>query len=200
MWLGLMCSELDCWPEDLAKESDSDRCVKEADVQQLSSTKADLDARTALDCWLETKAVSKTEGGVHQNSLQGHVCMAKRQSSPCEGSNCCSNWLEGWGIAQLRDWKDKDPDISSVKSWLRQYEERPAWEVVASESAMSKAYWTQWHTLVIDNGVVYRLHKPHKHGDLSPVRQLVAPGKLRQDILHHLHPQSCRAFRYYQDH
>ncbi len=112
------------------------------------------------------------------------MCMAKEtKSSPSEGSNYCSNWLEGWSIAQLRDWQDKDPDISSVKSWLRQYEE----EVVASESAMSKAYWAQWHTLVIDNDVIYRLHKPHKHGDLPPVRQLVAPGKLKQEILHHLH-------------
>ena len=32
---------MDCWPEEVAKESDSDRCVKEAGVQQLSATNAD---------------------------------------------------------------------------------------------------------------------------------------------------------------
>ena len=69
--------------------------------------------------------------------------------------------------------------------WKEEGETRPPWQVVAPHSESTKAYWSQWESLLLEDGVLYRLWETPA-GERS-IKQLVAPKEIRAELLRQLH-------------
>ncbi len=91
----------------------------------------------------------------------------------------------GWEPREVRLSQANDGDIRPIVEWLEKSRDRPRWEEVAPCSEATKAYWAQWQSLELHDGVLYRLWETPA-GDAS-VKQLVVPKTLRPDVLHQLH-------------
>ena len=85
----------------------------------------------------------------------------------------------------LRQAQEQDEDIRPVILWLERSATRPRWEDVAPQSEITKAYWAQWNSLKLLDGVLYRLWE-NASGD-KITKQLVIPKNLRSSVLHLLH-------------
>ena len=87
--------------------------------------------------------------------------------------------LEEFKIAQ-----QQDPDIAPIVKCFESDNIQPQWSEIASQSPATKAYWAQWNSLRLKDGILYRLW-------VSPTEdhrmQLVVPRKYREDILRLLH-------------
>ena len=69
--------------------------------------------------------------------------------------------------------------------WLERSTVRPKWEDVAPSCDCTKAYWAQWDSLQLINGVLHRLWETPS-GDAT-LKQLVIPVSLRERVLQELH-------------
>ena len=86
---------------------------------------------------------------------------------------------------QLRQAQMSDDILCTVIGWLERSTIRPKWEEVAPSSDYTKAYWAQWDSLQLINGVLHRLWETPS-GDAT-LRQLVIPVSLRERVLQELH-------------
>ena len=93
--------------------------------------------------------------------------------------------LGSWTLAELQQAQKEDKNIQPVVEWLEKSDTRPSWEDVAPQSVTVKAYWAQWDSLKLYNGVLYRLVE-NAIGD-KVTKQLVVPESLRPSVLHYLH-------------
>ena len=111
------------------------------------------------------------------------VDLANSNSTIQPGSEHCS------AGESLADKQLKDPDIGPLLAWrLRQVNPPPISELVA-ESAATKELWSQWHSLVLKNGVLYRRHE-YKNG--QPVAmQLIVPSSMKNDFIKQVHGGMC---------
>ena len=66
------------------------------------------------------------------------------------------------------------------------FNSKPEWKAISRESAEVKSLCHQWDSLQVEHGLLYRQWVPEQSPSLS-VNQLVAPRKLQQAILDHLH-------------
>jgi len=62
----------------------------------------------------------------------------------------------------------------------------PDWNTVRSQSPTLKAYWHQWESLKLADGILYRQLEPAHTAD-APVKQLLLPRALRTDFLDSVH-------------
>ena len=90
-----------------------------------------------------------------------------------------------WTNKAVQAVQMKDPDIRPVLEWMEEGEEQPPWSEVAPQSATTKAYWSQWQSLRLREGLLYRVW-------VSPtgnkeVLQLVLPKTLRKEAIRQLH-------------
>ena len=69
--------------------------------------------------------------------------------------------------------------------WKEEGETQPPWQVVAPYSETTKAYWSQWESLLLESGVLYRLWETPA-GERS-IKQLVVPKEMRAELLQELH-------------
>ena len=91
-----------------------------------------------------------------------------------------------WNNTELRVAQMGDEDLSPVLQWKEMDgATRPPWQSVASHSEKTKAYWAQWESLSIDNGVLYCLWETPA-GDRS-IKQIVLPNALRTEVLQQFH-------------
>jgi len=81
-------------------------------------------------------------------------------------------------------------DIGPVVAWMKQ-NQRPPREAIASGSPEIKSYWTQWESLVMVDGVVYRNYgSGGASGGTSKYLQLLMPRPLRPAFLELVHGQA----------
>ena len=89
------------------------------------------------------------------------------------------------GSMDLQQAQQNDDDLRPVIEWLKAGTDRPCWEDVAPLGGCTKAYWAQWSSLQLVDGVLYRLWETPA-GD-KVIKQLVVPKTLREPILRELH-------------
>ena len=86
---------------------------------------------------------------------------------------------------ELRQAQRNDETLRPVIQWLETSANRPSWEEVAPGGEYTKAYWAQWDSLRLVDGVLYRLWET-PCGD-AVVKQLVIPKLLQKRVLQELH-------------
>jgi hypothetical protein len=62
---------------------------------------------------------------------------------------------EEWTKDKIRKEQREDPDLSIIIKFLEE-EQRPEWSEIADKSPTVKAYWTQWDSLIIEDGCLKR--------------------------------------------
>ncbi len=97
----------------------------------------------------------------------------------------CFDLAETSGPREMRLSQVSDVDIKPVVEWLEKGSVRPSWEEIAPHSEATKAYWAQWKSLELCDGVLYRRWETPS-GD-STTKQLIVPKDLRPALLHQLH-------------
>lgn len=86
---------------------------------------------------------------------------------------------------ELKEYQLKDEDLKPIISWLEESENRPPWDAVSAYSGVTKAYWAQWKSLCLEQGLLVRLWETPS-GD-SVVKQIVVPKALQKRVLECLH-------------
>ena len=89
-----------------------------------------------------------------------------------------------WSATDLAEAQCRDRSIGPVVRWMV-LNERPSWKQVSSHSPVTKAYWAQWNSLVLINGVLHR--RCETTDSQSAVLQLVLLQALQTDVLRQLH-------------
>src|SRR5271163_4086888 len=82
--------------------------------------------------------------------------------------------------------QDRDSDLKILKGWITYVNQsKPSWDVVRSHSPALKAYYQQWDSLVMKEGILYReligVNGVVEH------RQLLLPLQLRQELMITVH-------------
>jgi len=96
----------------------------------------------------------------------------------------------------MTELQKSDTDIGPILRWRLRQTEQPRPAEVVIESAAAKALWSQWHSLVLRDGVLFRQSKG-KRGR-PPVLQLIVPVVKRSEFISHCHRGMTgghRAFR-----
>ena len=90
-----------------------------------------------------------------------------------------------WSQEELRAAQQDSSDLKPILQWKEAGNTKPLWQTVAPCSEATKAYWMQWESLQLKDGVLYRLWETPA-GD-KVVNQLIIPKKLRCSVLQQLH-------------
>jgi len=93
--------------------------------------------------------------------------------------------MEVWTPALLRQRQEEDHDIKSVIQWLTS-NDKPDWNTVRAQSPALKAYWHQWDSLRMIDGILYRQLEPLTEADIT-IRQLLLPRALQTEFLDSVH-------------
>ena len=80
----------------------------------------------------------------------------------------------------LLEAKQQDPDIGPVVKWIAEGIRTP-WSTVAPYSEETKIYWSQWDSLCVQGGVLFRMWESPA-GD-KQIMQLLLLKKLRPQVL-----------------
>ena len=93
------------------------------------------------------------------------LCKAWRhRGTPKEGPwwihllfHCRYHWNSDrrWSQEELREAQMRDTDIQRVL-WWKEGETRPTWQMTAPHSEATKSYWSQWESLLLEEGVLYK--------------------------------------------
>jgi len=112
------------------------------------------------------------------------VDLVNSNSTIQSGSDRCS------AGESLADKQLKDPDIGPLLAWRLRQVDPPLISELVAESVAAKELWSQWHSLVLKNGVLYRRHE-YKNG--QPVAmQLIVPSSMKNDFIKQVHGGMCR--------
>lgn len=85
---------------------------------------------------------------------------------------------------QLRTHQMEDKTIRHILGW-KEAGKCPEWGSIAHLDSATKAYWAQWHSLAVKEGLLYRRWELTKLGKVT--WQLVLPKGLRISLLRQLH-------------
>lgn len=105
-----------------------------------------------------------------------------------ESISLVPNWLDSWSREELQDLQESDIVISPIMELLKNSPLKPPKSQIQGFHPDSRILWCQWNSLVVDNGLLYRILK-------NPVRlsgeqkQLVAPRILQEKIFDQLHKE-----------
>jgi len=64
-----------------------------------------------------------------------------------------------WTPELLRLKQTEDHDIHTVIQWIT-HDSRPDWNTARAQSLALKAYWHQWDSLRVMDGILYRILEP----------------------------------------
>ena len=118
-------------------------------------------------------------------------CKACQRAIRCEkgessADTCCETLRQVTVLpVALADSQQKDPDLQPILKWMAASPTRPGWREMAATSPVTKAYWTQWDTLQLKDGVLYRAWFNEK-GDQQQLLP-VLPKALQEEALRQLH-------------
>jgi hypothetical protein len=96
-----------------------------------------------------------------------------------------ANWLDVWGRKQIVKWQNEDEGIKRIKQLKESSVRKPPRLEMAGDSYETKCLWGQWETLEIRNRLLCRKYVLSTQDTF--LWQVVAPNKIRQQILTHLH-------------
>ena len=88
------------------------------------------------------------------------------------------NWLGSWTIDELKQWQDEDSAIKTVKSWREKGSTCPKWTNITHEDGEVKALWSQWESLEIRKGILYRKFYTETKEESGVIYQYVAPKRV----------------------
>ena len=86
--------------------------------------------------------------------------------------------MGSWTIDELKQWQDEDSVIKTVKSWREKGSTGPKWTNITHEDGEVKALWSQWESLEIRKGILYRKFYAETKEEPSVIYQFVAPKRL----------------------
>ena len=69
------------------------------------------------------------------------------------------SWLLPESAEELRQKQRADVDIAPIIKWLEEGK-RPSGSEVAWTSQTTRHYWLYWNSLILENGVLFRCHRP----------------------------------------
>lgn len=141
-------------------------------IEHRKGTKhGNADGLSRLPCQEECRHCSKYD---HQNENE----WIRR----CE----VSPWYK-WNKDCVKTKQQEDPILGKIVTALER-NKRPTWEEVSSEAPMIKAYWAQWDSLELKDGLLYRTWESED----GRVRKqlLVVPQNLQIDVLQECHSGS----------
>ena len=93
-----------------------------------------------------------------------------------------------WDTVEHSKAQNDDPELSLLKvlmGKLQKSSDRQSWDCIAAEGTATKAYWAQWQSLILHDGVLYR-----KYVDTAghvKYYQLIPPRSMRQDLIRLAH-------------
>ena len=93
-------------------------------------------------------------------------------------------WLEPWTVDFLREKQLQDADLCKVIQWV-ELAKKPHWEDIQGESPTLKAYYQQWDSLFLKNGVQYRHLEQLSKSEVPD--QLLLPRALWDEFLTMIH-------------
>ena len=93
---------------------------------------------------------------------------------------------EQWTPEFLKGKQETDPDIKNILNWMNS-DAKPDWNTVRAYGPSVKAYFHQFDSLIVKNGVLYRKLKCISPRDKEPMLQLVLPRSLRDEFLQIVH-------------
>ncbi len=138
-----------------------------------------LSRRPCMDSGCKYCAKLETKEKLQRQDHGGCECVSYHTTADTTGV------VKTWSQEELRQAQKGDTDIQPVVRWKEEGEARPPWQVVAPYSETTKAYWSQWESLLLESGVLYRLWETPA-GERS-IKQLVVPKEIRMELLQHLH-------------
>ena len=116
-------------------------------------------------------ALSRRPPTIEEPEVQHIGCTRVEQSSK-----------GGFDLGKLQA---EDPDIGPIMAAMTTSKDRPLWKKFEPASQKTRSYWTQWDSLVLEKGVLYRLFR--YPSEPNPRYQLVVPRCMMTGILHELH-------------
>ena len=124
--------------------------------------------------WLESLADFDFEPEYRPGKLHANADAMSRHP-------CLINWI---GSLDLKAEQSKDKRISKIRGWLSQSSIRPEWSELQPGDRDLRSLWSQWNSLVILEGVLYRSVQ-EENGELQ--YQVLLPFHLRSEVLEMLH-------------
>ena len=96
-----------------------------------------------------------------------------------------------WMNAEWKEQHREDPDIMPIWTWLAKGEKNPRWNEMSEFGLTTKAYWGEWHRLVMRDGIIYREWES-SDGVQVHTQGLVSTGKWKE-ILQQAHGERWTA-------
>jgi transposase InsO family protein len=122
-------------------------------------------------------------------------CKQPRNTVDCAANTACnpastaavdaSNWVDGWGSDQLRQWQEEDRPIGLILKLKKESDQKPPRTRLEGAPTEAKALHGMWESLCVRNGLLYRKLEPLCNRPAK--EQLVAPQTIRQTVLRQLH-------------
>ena len=123
--------------------------------------------------WLEALADFDFEPEYRPGKLHANADSMSRHP-------CCVSWV---GSLDMSVEQSKDKRISKIKRLLVENDSRPEWYDLQPGDRDLRSLWSQWNSLEIREGVLYR--KMEENGEMY--LQVVLPFHLRGEVLEMLH-------------
>lgn len=151
-----------------------------ADVSQVQEGIDDLSGVQVPSTGSKTTSSSTLKSWIYPISISP-------DSNGCQNGNAPSDsWYQKWTNKELKELQGSDKAVSQIIAWKNDGTTKPPFSHIAGLDVQVKALWSMWGELQLKDGILYRMqHKGRPIGD--PLEQIVAPMKLRNEILQHLH-------------
>lgn len=148
-------------------------------VHRSGTSHNNADAMSRRPCGECKHCVTQELREVEGQKKEPPRCAAIRQSTRDAGPE---PWVTAWTDAELIEWQNEDHCLKKIVQWMES-EQKPPWSVMRSEGSQMRTYWSMWSQLRLKRGI---LHVQDVSSERGPLR-LIAPLKIRQIILEHLH-------------
>ena len=86
-------------------------------------------------------------------------------------------------LSNIGQKQKEDPILSDIYHWL-EHNSRPSFEDISMEDPVMKIYWTQWSSLSLQNGVIWRIIPMDEKRNR---KQVLVPSGLQEEVLKMTH-------------
>jgi transposase InsO family protein len=136
--------------------SQSPNCIDGADSAEISSTPP-LFTRESTEAYSTREEISSDRVTFEeQNVLHVRSIDRKRNRHNVQEVGLSNDDIMPWSMEGLRAAQRQDKDIGFIVQLCEQSSEKPQWENVSLQSAITKTLWNQWPRLCIRDGLLKR--------------------------------------------
>lgn len=89
-----------------------------------------------------------------------------------------------WTANEMLLSQQQDPDIGPISKCIGNSTSQPPWRDIAEQSPATKAYWAQWNSLRMKDGILHRLWLSPTGGH---VMELIVPKVYQEEVIRQLH-------------